>query len=154
MCEGSGLPDTGRAMFHGLLTMYSKVVWRLDDSLLSSHGVTLGEFEVLLHLAGSDGGSLRLSELAERALVSRSALSRRVDSLAKSGWVERSSCPTDRRGTYAVLTDAGRETLASAMPTHDAVLREAFLDHLDLADMRSFLRIVEKVSAAPVRAVT
>ena len=93
--------------------------------------MSLGDYDVLVHLSEAGGRSLRMSELAERLLLSRSGLTRRVDGLVRAGWVERKACPDDGRGSLAVLSDAGSELLREAAPTHVRGVRRYLIDPLD-----------------------
>jgi DNA-binding MarR family transcriptional regulator len=86
-------------------------------------GLSTHAFAVLLQLARAPGQQLRMSELADRVGMSPSGLTRAVERLATAGLVRRTECPSDRRGAYAVLTEAGRRRLAAALPVH--------LEHLD-----------------------
>jgi DNA-binding MarR family transcriptional regulator len=91
------------------------------------------------------GGRLRMGELAERLLLSRSGLTRLVDRLVKQGFVLRERCADDARGFFAVLTEAGRDKLAGARPAHLAGVREHFLEHLDDTDLAALARAWERV---------
>jgi DNA-binding MarR family transcriptional regulator len=133
--------------WRGLLRAQALVLTRLDEELLAAHHLSMAEYEVLVHLAAAPGGALRMSELAERALVSRSGLTRRVDGMAAAGLVERRSCPSDRRGTFAVLTEAGRARLAEAAPTHVAGVRRHFLDHLGAEELVGLADALDAVVA-------
>ena len=81
---------------------------------LSPHGLTLGDYEVLIHLSEAPERSLRMSDLAGKLRLSPSGITRRIDGLVRSGLVERRQCPTDRRGSNAVLTEIGQEKLEQA----------------------------------------
>ena len=107
------------------------------DAELEGHGVSLADYEILVHLSGEPAGELRMTELASRTLVSRSGLTRRLDRLVDSGLVERRSCPTDRRGVFAVLTDAGRARLEAAAPTHVEGVRRHFISQLRGQDLHA-----------------
>jgi DNA-binding MarR family transcriptional regulator len=96
----------------------SLLLERLDAELSEAHGLTLADYEILVWLSEAPRGGLRMSELADRALVSRSRLTYRVDRLVAQGLVERRPCPSDRRGSLAVLTPTGRRRLERAAPTH------------------------------------
>lgn len=148
-CGGSSVPGEGLWAFRSLLEAHARVVGTLDVALTRACGIGFGDFEVLLVLVESGVGQLRLSELAERTLVSRSALSRRIDSLVESGWVLRRSCPTDRRGTFAVLTEEGRAKFDEALPTHDAALRELLLGTLSPAELRDLAALLARVGQGP-----
>ena len=94
----------------------------LERELGERHGLGVSDFEVLERLAESDGRKFRAQDLAEAVHLSQSALSRLVDRLARHGLVERCGCDVDRRGIYVVLTEAGEQRHAEAVPTHRGVL--------------------------------
>jgi DNA-binding MarR family transcriptional regulator len=85
---------------------------------LAGHGLSIVEFEVLIRLARSPQGMLRMTDLAAQTSLTTSGVTRVVDRLADRGLVVRQACATDRRTTYAVVTDPGRELLAAALPGH------------------------------------
>ena len=107
------------------------------DAELHGHGLSLADYEILVNLSDEAAGELRMTELAARTLVSRSGLTRRLDRLVESGLVERRNCPTDRRGVYAVLTNAGRRRLEAAAPTHVEGVRRHFIAQLEGQDLRA-----------------
>jgi DNA-binding MarR family transcriptional regulator len=122
------------------------------DAELEPHGISLADYEILVNLSGEPDGELRMTELATRTLVSRSGLTRRLDRLVGWGLVERRSCPTDRRGVLAVLTDAGRRRLEQSAPTHVEGVRRHFLDQLvgqDLVALAGGLNAVVESSERP-----
>jgi DNA-binding MarR family transcriptional regulator len=124
------------------------------DAELDSHGLSLADYEILVHLSGEAAGELRMTELAARTLVSRSGLTRRLDRLVDSGLVERRNCPTDRRGVFAVLTDDGRRRLKQAAPTHVEGVRRHFISQLagqDLPGLTASLNAVVESSVSPLR---
>jgi DNA-binding MarR family transcriptional regulator len=92
---------------------------------------------------------LRMSELADRLLLSRSGATRLVDRLESAGYVARASCATDRRGLWAHLTDAGRGRLQDAMPTHLRGVTEYFIDRIPGAELDQLRRTLERVGAEP-----
>jgi DNA-binding MarR family transcriptional regulator len=143
--DGSALDARELAAWRGLLVTHSRIVAALDEELEREHGLPLGSYEVLLNLAEAPDNSLRMGELAERLLLSRSGLTRLVDRLATRGLVERHSCPSDRRGTYARLTPAGMELFRRARPTHLRGVRELFLGPLSATDQDRLAAIWEKV---------
>lgn len=147
-CGGSAVAREGVAAFRSLLEAHARLLATLDVALTRAHGMSFSDFEVLLALVESGAGELRLSELADRTLVSRSALSRRIDSLVDAGWVRRRTCPTDRRGTFAVLTDEGRERFREALPTHDAVLKRMLLEQLSLAELVELSALLDCVATS------
>jgi DNA-binding MarR family transcriptional regulator len=102
----------------------------LDAELQGAHGVSLAEYEVLVALSEAADRRLRMSDLATVLHLSPSGLTRRLDALARRGWVRRERCPSDRRGTFAVLTDDGYAQLVNAAPTHVRGVREHLIDRL------------------------
>jgi DNA-binding MarR family transcriptional regulator len=123
------------------------------DAELHSHGLSLADYEILVHLSGEAAGELRMTELAARTLVSRSGLTRRLDRLVDSGLVERRNCPTDRRGVFAVLTDDGRRRLKQAAPIHVEGVRRHFISQLagqDLPALTASLNAVVESSVSPL----
>lgn len=107
----------------------------LDAELLAQHGLGLSAYEVLLHLAQAPEGRLRMSNLAESVLLSRSGLTRLVDRLAHGGLIERFECPSDARGAYAAITDAGLAKLAAARQTHLEGIRARFLERFSESEL-------------------
>ena len=102
----------------------------LSRELYEKHGLSLADYEVMVHLSEGSERRLRMSELAERTLVSRSRLTHQIDRMARAGWVERRPCSEDRRGSWAVLTQAGFDLLVQAAPTHVDGVRAHLVDLL------------------------
>ncbi|HWS45480.1 MAG TPA: MarR family transcriptional regulator [Acidimicrobiia bacterium] len=102
----------------------------LDNELQAAHGLTLGDYEVLARLSEAPDHALRMSDLAAQLHLSPSGITRRIDGLVRAGHVERRRCPSDRRGSNAVLTKTGLQTLRRAAPTHVRGVREHFIDRL------------------------
>jgi DNA-binding MarR family transcriptional regulator len=120
---------------------------KLSRELQAAHGLTIGDYEILVRLSESPGRSLRMSLLASHTLASRSRLSHQVDRLEKAGLVERQACESDRRGANAVLTDLGWSTLVEAAPTHVDGVRRHLVNRLtdqQFADLGDALSIVAK----------
>jgi DNA-binding MarR family transcriptional regulator len=115
--------------WRGLLRAHASLVKALDAQMEAAHGLPLTSYEVLLALADAEEGRMRMHDIASTVLLSRSGLTRLVDRLERDGLVQRASCECDARGSYAVLTDAGREKLADARATHLAGVRALFLRH-------------------------
>ena len=100
------------------LRAHATVVRRLEAELLLEHALPLAFYDVLVQLSEAPDRRLRMTELAERVLLSRSGVTRLADRLEREGLIERRPCPSDARGTLAVLTDAGLARLRDAWPTH------------------------------------
>jgi DNA-binding MarR family transcriptional regulator len=125
------MPDEDQMeAWHGFLRTHAALVRELDIEMQEEHGLSLTQYEVLLLLARSDDGSVRMSDLADGALLSLSGLSRLVDRLVAMGLVERTQCPSDRRSSLACLTTAGRKRFREARPTHHEGVRRLFADRL------------------------
>jgi DNA-binding MarR family transcriptional regulator len=102
----------------------------IDQQLRQDAGLSHAQYEILGRLAAAEGGQLRMSELAEVIVVSRSGLTYQVTQLEKAGLVRREKCPSDDRGVLATVTSAGRSALDRAAPGHLRVVRENLIDRL------------------------
>ncbi|MGW4489928.1 MarR family winged helix-turn-helix transcriptional regulator [Amycolatopsis sp. NPDC004368] len=107
----------------------------LEAQLQHDSGMPHTYYEVLVSLSEAEGRRLRMSELADARGSSRSRLSHAVARLEAKGWVRRESCPTDKRGAWAVLTDAGFTALETAAPGHVEAVRTSLFDPLTLAQV-------------------
>ena len=112
--------------WRGMLRVHSALIRDLDAELEREHGLPLSSYEVLLNLAGRPDARMRMSELADSVLLSRSGCTRLVDRLQREGLVTRDECPRDARGAYAVITEAGLERFRAAQVTHLEGVRERF----------------------------
>jgi len=133
------------AAWRGFLRAHARLLRELDAQLLGAHGLPVSSYEVLLFLADAEGGSLRMSELADSVLLSRSGLTRLVDRLERDGYVRREPCSSDARGLNAVITTAGRRKFAAARKTHLAGVRELFLEPLGEDGRRALARTWERL---------
>jgi DNA-binding MarR family transcriptional regulator len=120
----------------GFLRTHAQLIRELDEELRREHDLPLSSYDVLVQLSDAPPDGLRMSELAEAVLLSRSGLTRLVDRLESEGLLERRQCPEDARGSYAALTAAGRDRLEGARPTHLRGVRRLFLDRLEPAERR------------------
>jgi DNA-binding MarR family transcriptional regulator len=116
--------------WRGMLEAHARIISELDHELIRAHGLPLSSYEVLMYLGDADGGQLRMGELADRLLLSRSGITRLVDRLVRQGLIARERCSDDGRGFFAVLTASGREALGAARPDHLAGVRRHFVDRL------------------------
>ena len=131
--------------WRGMLRVHAALAKALDGELESAHGLPLSSYEVLITLDAAPGHRLRMAELAERVLLSRSGMTRLVDRLEREGLLERCSCTSDGRGMYATLTEQGAEAIARARPAHLAGVRERFLRHFDERELRTLASWWERV---------
>jgi DNA-binding MarR family transcriptional regulator len=133
------------AAWKGLLEAHSTLVARLDAELERDHGLPLTSYEVLMYLADADKGKLRMGELADRLLLSRSGITRLVDRLERQGLVRREPCEDDGRGYYAVLTDEGRDKLKVARPDHLSGVRRHFISRLSGSELDALAQVWERL---------
>lgn len=133
--EPRWLDDTEMRAWRAFLIAATKVEEALDRDLQEACGRSLAEYEVFVHLSEAPDHRRRMADLADHALQSRSRLTHTVDRLEREGLVERIPCEDDRRGTWAVLTDAGFAHLQEVAPVHVASVRRRLLDPLTRADV-------------------
>jgi DNA-binding MarR family transcriptional regulator len=141
-------PDPRLDAWRQLLTAHAEVVGVLEKELREARGLPLSWYDVLLHLHESGAGRLRMHELAESLLLSRSAATRFVDRMQKAGLVTREVCKADRRGTFVVMTDEGRATFRAAAPVHLDGVRRHFTDHLDDEEARVLAGALRRIADA------
>lgn len=138
-----------RAAWDGFLRTYAAMHRVSDAHVQREHGLALKEAEVLLLLAGQPERQMRMSDLAEAVNLSASGATRLVERLERRRLVERTSCPSDRRGSFALLTGSGRALAGQVRLTLDDTVREHFLSHVsgdDLDRMTSYwTRLLEAV---------
>jgi DNA-binding MarR family transcriptional regulator len=121
--------------WRGMLRAHAALTKALDADLDAAHGLPLSSYEVLLYLADAEGGRMRMRDLASSVILSRSGLTRLADRLEREGLIARESCPSDARGSYAVITPAGVGKLAAARATHLAGVRSLFLQHFSADEL-------------------
>jgi DNA-binding MarR family transcriptional regulator len=134
------------AAWRGLLRIHAGMTKALDAELMREHRLPLSSYEVLLFLADSPQGRMRMSELAEGVLLSRSGLTRLVDRMERDGLLRRKRCEEDQRGWFAEITDEGRALFARARKTHLDGVRERFLNRLSRDEQRTLAALWEKIS--------
>jgi DNA-binding MarR family transcriptional regulator len=120
------LTELELAAWQALLHAHDHVTRVLDAELRAEHGIGLGDYDVLLRLARADGGRLKMTELARRAMLPPSSLVRVVDRLVARGLVARDRSDADSRVVHACLTDAGRSRVRRAAGTHLRGIRRHF----------------------------
>src|SRR5438876_8571643 len=120
----------GLKAWDALLRAHATLLRELETDLESKTGLALADFDVLAQLALA-GGSLRMTELADRALISRSGMTRRVARLVHEGLVRRGHADADARGVVVLVTDSGLERLTGAAPVHLRGVADLFVANLD-----------------------
>ena len=130
--------------WRSMLRAHASLMRRLDTDLERETGLALADFDVLAQLAEANG-ELRMTELADRALISRSGMSRRVARLADQGLVYRDRAGTDGRGVVVALTEAGIARLAETAPVHVRGISKLFVAQLDDQELAILERALNKV---------
>ncbi len=125
----SRLQGAALEAWRSYLKSHASILRALDAELVAAEGITSRDYEVLLHLSQAPDRKLPMSALAESTMLTRSGITRLVDGLVESGLIERVSCKSDARVSYAQLTDAGYEKLRDAGCTHIASIQRVFLAH-------------------------
>jgi DNA-binding MarR family transcriptional regulator len=125
------LSDGQLTAWRRFLQAHAVLVRRLEADLLEEHQLPLASYDVLVQLVEAPERRLRMTELAQRVLISRSGLTRLVDRLEREGLVRREACDDDARGLFAVLTEDGFNRLRRAAPTHLRGVANYALDRLD-----------------------
>lgn len=139
--------DPRLAAWRAFLGAHARVVRELERELAAEQQLALTDYEVLLQLATADDRRLRMSDLADRLVLSRSGATRLIDRLVAEGLVERVTCEFDRRGQWASLTRFGHQRLRRASPTHLRGVAEHFLDRLSAEDLAALERMLGHVIA-------
>ncbi len=148
MADTRWLDHDEQRMWRAYLTATRVVADRLDRQLQRDSGMPHAYYEILVRLSEAPQRALRMSELADMLHSSRSRLSHAAARLEEAGWIQRTECPTDRRGLLAVLTDEGFAALAAAAPGHVDEVRSALFDPLTPDQVEQLREICEAVVAA------
>src|SRR3989442_10552077 len=135
----------GLEAWRSLLRAHATLMRQLDTDLEKETSLALADFDVLAQLALA-GGELRMTDLAARALISRSGMTRRVARLVGEGLVRRADVDADGRGVVVALTDAGMARLAETAPVHARGVSELFVARLDEEELAILARVLEKVT--------
>lgn len=135
----AGLPideiiDPRWAAWQPFIETSARLQTLLDEELRTTSNMSLADYSVLLLLAKAPERRMRMNELSRSMVFSSSRLSYQIDTLAKKGWVSREPVPSDRRGSYATLSDAGLRALSDAGTIHMRSVRRLFVDALDADD--------------------
>lgn len=128
-----------------MLRVHAALVARLGQELESATGLPLSWYDVLLELNVADGRRLRMQDLGNRVVLSRSRASRIVDDVEKAGLVRREPDPADKRATFAIITPSGRKALRRAAPVYLASIDRHFTSHLTETQLRAMEQALESV---------
>jgi DNA-binding MarR family transcriptional regulator len=133
------------AAWRGMLRAHAELTKELDAQLAREHRLPLSSYEVLLYLADAPDGRMRMAELAESVLLSRSGLTRLVDRLEREGLLKRERCESDARGYFAEITPKGRRLFDAARRTHLDGVRALFLSRFSRDELRALGALWQKL---------
>ncbi len=130
----------------GYLRGHAALTRELNAELVADHGLTINDYEVMLHLSRAEGRRMKRVELAARVVLTASGITRLLDGLQAAGWVCKASCASDARITYAVLTDAGLEKLREAGGSHTASIQRAFAERYSDEELERLAELLGRLS--------
>ena len=135
-------------VFVRLVRGHSAVTRALNAQLVADHGLTINDYEALLHLARAEDRRMRRVDLAERLILTASGVTRLLDGLEEAGYVDRAACASDRRVTYAVLTESGLAKLREASKSHVADIREIFETRFNAEELDQLVALLDRLPLA------
>jgi DNA-binding MarR family transcriptional regulator len=127
------------------LRSHAAITRELSARLQREHGMTISDYEVLLHLAQADEGMLRRVDLAERVVLTASGITRLLDGLERQGYVEKATCQSDARVSYAKLTDKGRAKLEEAAEGHLVGIEELFTSRYSGSELATLADLLSRL---------
>ena len=142
--EPNWLTPTEMAAWRRYIVASRRLLEALDTDL-DQHDLSMADYEILAQLSDAPERRMRMSELADVAMLSRSRLSHRMKVMEKAGWVKREACPIDKRGYFAVMTAKGWKAIVAAAPDHVESVRGRFVDHLSKEDQKVLVEIFSRV---------
>ena len=147
MSTARWLTNTEQRDWRSFVTVCALLPERLETDLSRRHGLSLAEYDVLVHLSEAPDRRMRMSDLANAVLASRSRLSHQITRMERDGLVKRQECESDRRGWLAVLTDEGMHRLQLAAPDHVESARSNVLDQLSDEEFTELGRLCRKIGS-------
>lgn len=141
------LSDDEERAWHALVDTHASLMRALDARLLAEHRMPLGTLEALMEIAHAEGGSISVSDLAQRVRLSPSRTSRLALELERDGLVERRRDSADSRSTLVAATKAGRDRLLEAAPAYLSTIRAHLFEGLGERDIKQLARILGRIEA-------
>jgi DNA-binding MarR family transcriptional regulator len=138
-------PERELSAWVGFLRSHAAITRQLNVDLLNEHGLTLNDYEVMLHLARAEGGMMRRVDLAESVVLTASGITRLLDGLQCGGYVEKANSESDARVSYAKITDAGRKKLDEAMATHREGVEELFTSRYTPSELSTLADLIARL---------
>jgi DNA-binding MarR family transcriptional regulator len=133
------------AAWVGFLRSHAAITRQLNVDLQNAHGLTLNDYEVMVHLARAEGQMMRRVDLAESVVLTASGITRLLDGLECSGYVEKADSESDARVSYAKLTDAGSKKLAEASATHRSGIDELFTSRYSQSELSTLAELIARL---------
>ena len=127
------------------LRAHAAITRQLNADLLNAHDLTLSDYEVLLRLSNAENQMMRRVDLAESVLLTASGITRLLDGLERAGYVEKASCSSDARVSYAKLTASGRRKLNEAAATHLAGIDELFTSRFEASELETLAVLLTRL---------
>ena len=146
--DSSSLEGDALEAWRSYLQSHATILRMLDAELVSEHGITTRDYEVLLYLAQAPERKLPMSALAESTMLTRSGITRLVDGLVAAGLIERASCASDARVSYAQLTEEGLTKLRRAGCTHVRSIGRLFLEHFSAEETGQLASLLGRLPGA------
>ena len=138
--------DARLAPWRAFLLAHARIVRRLDEELRAEHDLTIGEYDAMVTIAQAPARRIRMRQLADEVILSKSGVTRLIDRLVDDGLVERSACAADARGAEAVLTERGLARLREASRTHLRGIQEHFLSVIDPGELASVEQVMSTIA--------
>ena len=136
--------------WYDFLRAYATVLRKIDAELQADKALSMEWYDVLITLARAPGQRLRLSEIADRVLLSRSGITRLIDRIEAAGLLKREPSPEDRRGMFAVLLPAGRTAIDTSWPTYARLILTHFGQHLTDTEAQAIHTAFSKIAPLPI----
>lgn len=138
--------DARLASFRAFLRAHARVTRQIERELQAEQGLALADYDLMAELSAAPGRRVRMGELAERLVLSRSGITRLVDRLQAKGLVQRHVCEGDRRGQWAAITDAGQARFRGARSTHMRCVARHFGNRIPAGDHATLERMLGEVA--------
>jgi DNA-binding MarR family transcriptional regulator len=148
MTEPEWLSEQEQAAWRAFLRSYEQLTATLGRELVQETGLSLQDYGVLVALSENPEGRMRAFELGRELTWEKSRVSHHIARMIDRGLVERSTCPTDKRGAYIAITPKGLAAITAAAPNHVSAVRRYFVDLLSDTEMNALTSIAEKVGGA------
>ncbi|MEO3786012.1 MarR family transcriptional regulator [Actinocorallia sp. B10E7] len=145
MSDTRWLSDDEQRAWRSYLRMQNRLTAELNRRLQTASGLSLADYDVLVHLTDAPDGRLRPYELQRELHWEQSRLSHHLSRMHKRGLVRREECDEDKRGAYVLLTEAGRQAITEAAPDHVETVRRLFVDALSPEQIDALERLAVQV---------